>query len=137
MRKAYIIDAKRTPVGKVRGLLSKTRADDLLIHAIQSVLKESDASEEINKKCIGLELDYTFNMEDDPHRYYYRSDHYNFAKNNIPVIFYFNGVHEDYHKTTDTIEKIDFDKIEKITRFVFLTAWELANREERIKLNFK
>ena len=92
-------------------------------------------SEEINKKHIGLELDYTYNTEDDPHRYYYRSDHYNFAKNNIPVIFYFNGVHEDYHKTTDTIEKIDFNKIEKITRFVFLTAWELANREERIKLN--
>ena len=92
-------------------------------------------SEKINKKHIGLELDYTYNTEDDPHRYYYRSDHYNFAKNNIPVIFYFNGVHEDYHKTTDTIEKIDFNKIEKITRFVFLTAWELANREERIKLN--
>jgi hypothetical protein len=92
-------------------------------------------SEEINKKHIGLELDYTYNNDDDPHRYYYRSDHYNFAKNNIPVIFYFNGVHEDYHKTTDTIEKIDFNKIEKITRFVFLTAWELANREERIKLN--
>ena len=49
MKKAYIIDAKRTPVGKVRGLLSKTRADDLLIHAIQSVLKSSDAKEEINK----------------------------------------------------------------------------------------
>ena len=92
-------------------------------------------SEEINKKYIGLELDYTYNTDDDPHRYYYRSDHYNFAKNNIPVIFYFNGVHEDYHKTTDTIEKIDFNKIEKITRFVFLTAWELANREERIRLN--
>ena len=92
-------------------------------------------SEEINKKYIGLELDYTYNTDDDPHRYYYRSDHYNFAKNNIPVIFYFNGVHEDYHKTTDTIEKIDFNKIEKITRFVFLTAWELANKEERIKLN--
>ena len=92
-------------------------------------------SEEINKKHIGLELDYTYNTDDDPHRYYYRSDHYNFAKNNIPVIFYFNGVHEDYHKITDTIEKIDFNKIKKITRFVFLTAWELANREERIKLN--
>ena len=92
-------------------------------------------SEEINKKHIGLELDYTYNTDDDPHRYYYRSDHYNFAKNNIPVIFYFNGVHEDYHKTTDTIEKIDFNKIEKITRLVFLTAWELANKEERIKLN--
>ena len=91
-----------------------------------------DISEEVNEKHIGLNLDYTFNEEDDPNRYYYRSDHYNFAKNNIPVIFYFNGVHEDYHKTTDTIEKIDFQKIENITRLVFLTAWELANRDERI-----
>lgn len=94
-----------------------------------------DISEQINDKHIGLELDYTFNAEDDPNRYYYRSDHYNFAKNNIPVIFYFNGVHEDYHKVTDTVEKIDFNKIQTITRLVFLTAWELANRDERIQLN--
>ena len=91
-------------------------------------------SEEINLKHIGLDLDYRFNKEDDPNRYYYRSDHYNFAKNNIPVIFYFNGVHEDYHKTSDTIEKIDFNKIERITKLIFLTAWELANRDQRIKL---
>ena len=92
-------------------------------------------SEEVNKKHINLELDYTFNSEEDPNRYYYRSDHYNFAKNNIPVIFYFNGIHEDYHKATDTIEKIDFDKIRKIARFIFLTAWEVVNREERIVLD--
>ena len=89
-------------------------------------------SEEVNKKYINLKLDYTFNAKDDPNRYYYRSDHYNFAKNNIPVIFYFNGIHEDYHKTTDTIEKIDFDKIQKITRLIFLTAWEIVNRDQRI-----
>jgi|TARA_B100000959_G_scaffold214384_1_gene225661 hypothetical protein len=94
-----------------------------------------DISEQVNKKYIRLNLDYKFNEEDDPNRYYYRSDHYNFAKNNIPVIFYFNGVHEDYHKTTDTVEKIDFKKTETITRLVFLTAWELANREERIVLD--
>jgi len=91
-----------------------------------------DISETVNEKHIGLNLDYTFNEEDDPNRYYYRSDHYNFAKNNIPVIFYFNGVHEDYHKASDTVDKIDFKKIETITRLVFLTAWELANRDERI-----
>ncbi len=89
-------------------------------------------SEEVNKKHVGLRLDYTFNSEDDPNRYYYRSDHYNFAKNNIPVIFYFNGIHEDYHKPTDTIEKLDFNKIKKISQLVFLTAWEIANREERL-----
>ena len=53
-------------------------------------------------------------------------------KNNIPVIFYFNGIHEDYHKPTDTIEKINFDKIKKITKLIFLTAWEIVNRDERI-----
>ena len=92
-------------------------------------------SEEVNNKYINLRLDYTYNEKDDPNRYYYRSDHYNFAKNNIPVIFYFNGVHKDYHQPTDTAEKINFEKIEKISRYIFLTAWELANRDERPKLD--
>ena len=93
-----------------------------------------DLNEKINSEYIGIDLDYRFNDKDDPNRYYYRSDHYNFAKNNIPVIFYFNGVHEDYHKPSDTIEKLDFDKINTITRLIFLTAWEIANRDDRIKL---
>mgnify|MGYP001299521291 CR=1 FL=1 len=88
-------------------------------------------SEEVNRENFNIELDYTFNDKDDPNRYYYRSDHYNFAKNNIPVIFYFNGTHEDYHKPTDTRDKIDFEKLQKISRLIFLTAWELANRNER------
>jgi len=94
-----------------------------------------DISEAVNDKYINLELDYKYNEEDDPNRYYYRSDHYNFAKNNIPVIFYFNGVHADYHKPSDTIDKIYFPKVQKISRYIFLTAWELANRDERPKLN--
>ena len=92
-------------------------------------------NENCNANYVNLKLDYTFNREDDPNRYYYRSDHYNFAKHNIPVIFYFNGVHEDYHQETDEVNKINFQKMEKITRLVFFTAWELANRNERIKLN--
>jgi hypothetical protein len=92
-------------------------------------------SEDVNKQHFNLELDYKFNEEDDPNRYYYRSDHYNFAKNNIPVIFYFNGIHADYHKTSDTVDKIHFKKIQKISRYIFLTAWELANRDERPKLD--
>ena len=92
-------------------------------------------NEECNTKYVNLKLDYTYNKEDDPNRYYYRSDHYNFAKNNIPVIFYFNGVHEDYHQETDEVEKINFNKMEKITRLIFFTAWELANRNDRIKVD--
>lgn len=94
-----------------------------------------DISEKANAEYTGLKLDYKFDDPNDPNRFYYRSDHYNFAKNNIPVIFYFNGVHEDYHKITDTPDKINYDKIQKITRLVFFTAWELANRNDRIKLN--
>ena len=89
-------------------------------------------SEDANANYTQLELDYTFNAPDDPNRFYYRSDHYNFAKNNIPVIFYFSGVHEDYHQPTDTPDKILYDKTEKIGRLIFHTTWELANRAERI-----
>ncbi|WP_203296682.1 M28 family metallopeptidase [Luteirhabdus pelagi] len=91
-----------------------------------------DVSEAVNEKYVNLELDYTYNDENDPNRFYYRSDHYNFAKNNIPVIFYFNGVHEDYHKPTDTPDKIEYDLLAKRTQLIFQTAWEIANREGRI-----
>jgi len=93
-----------------------------------------EISEEVNKATVNIDLDYTYNARDDPNRFYSRSDHYNFAKNNIPVIFYFNGTHDDYHKPTDTVEKIEFDLMETRARLIFATAWELANREERIKL---
>ena len=89
-------------------------------------------SEEANTTYTHLDLDYKFNAPDDPNRFYYRSDHYNFAKNKIPVIFYFNGTHADYHQATDTVDKILFAKMEKITRLVFFTAWDLANRDKRI-----
>lgn len=89
-------------------------------------------SELTNNKYFQLKLDYTYNKIDDPNQFYYRSDHYNFAKHNIPVIFYFNGVHADYHRPTDTPDKIRYTLLEKRTRFIFCTAWELANRENRI-----
>ncbi|QSS97224.1 M28 family metallopeptidase [Psychroflexus sp. ALD_RP9] len=88
-------------------------------------------SEKANKKFTNLDLDYKFNAKNDPNRFYYRSDHYNFAKYDIPIIFYFNGVHEDYHRSTDTAEKIEYDLLAKRTKLIFHTAWELANRENR------
>ena len=92
-------------------------------------------NENANSKYVKLKLDYQYNREDDPNRFYYRSDHYNFAKNNIPIIFYFNGVHDDYHKPTDTKEKVIFSKIEKISKLVFHTAWDVSSKKERLKLN--
>ena len=89
-------------------------------------------SEKANMRHVGLELDYTFNAPDDPNRFYYRSDHYNFAKHNIPVIFYFSGVHEDYHAPGDDFEKIMYNKTAKVARLVFHTAWDLVNRDKKI-----
>ena len=94
-----------------------------------------ETSEEVNYKTVNLELDYRFNAWDDPNRFYERSDHWHFAKNNIPVIFYFSGTHEDYHQPTDTAEKIRYDLLTKRTRLIFHTAWEIANMDERIEVD--
>ncbi len=83
------------------------------------------------KNFPNLELDYLYNGKDHPDRFYYRSDHYNFAKNNIPVIFYFNGTHADYHKPTDTPDKIDYEMMAQRVQLIFTTAWELANIDKR------
>lgn len=91
-----------------------------------------EVSEAVNSEFTNIELDYTFNDDNDPNRFYYRSDHYNFAKNNIPIIFYFNGTHDDYHRATDTPDKIQYDLLENRTRLIFYTAWELANRDKAV-----
>ncbi len=90
-----------------------------------------EISEATNEKYVQLELDYKYNAKDDPNRFYYRSDHYNFAKFDIPVIFYFNGTHDDYHQHTDTPDKINYELLAKRAKLIFYTAWEIANRDKR------
>ena len=112
--------------------------DDRYVYLIGSDKLSSelhDISENANSTYTNLALDYTFNAPDDPNRFYYRSDHYNFAKNNIPVIFYFSGVHEDYHRPGDDPEKIHYDKTAEIGQLVFYTAWQLTNQTKRIEVD--
>ncbi|PJJ48660.1 peptidase M28-like protein [Hymenobacter chitinivorans DSM 11115] len=92
-------------------------------------------SEATNAQYSHLGLDYTYNDPNDPEQLYYRSDHYNFARHRIPIIFYTSGLHADYHKATDDVDKIEFDRLAERTQLVFFTAWELANREKRPSLN--
>ena len=96
-----------------------------------------EIAETVNKEHFGLKLDYTFNKENDPNRFYHRSDHYNFAQNGVPVIFYFNGEHADYHRPTDTPEKINYELLKLRTDYIFYTAWELANRSKRVAVDPK
>ena len=83
----------------------------------------------MNRHYSRYDLDYTFDAEDDPNRFYYRSDHYNFAKSGIPSVFFFSGVHEDYHGPGDTPDKLDYEKMATVGRHAFLIAWNLANRD--------
>ncbi|WP_222101971.1 M28 family peptidase [Fluviicola chungangensis] len=112
--------------------------DTNYIYIIGSNMLSDDlhnANERANTKYTQLKLDYKFNSLSDPNQFYYRSDHYNFAKHDIPVIFYFSGVHEDYHQPTDDVEKIIFPKVEKVARLVFFVAWEIADASKRLTLN--
>ncbi|OCX50885.1 hypothetical protein BEL04_19365 [Mucilaginibacter sp. PPCGB 2223] len=104
------------------------------VYVIGSSMLSSDLhkiNEDANNKYTKLDLDYKYDDLKDPNRYYYRSDHYNFAKHNVPIIFYFNGVHADYHRATDEIGKINFPLLAKRAQLVFYTGWELANRDKR------
>ena len=130
-----LVDLNIDMVGRID---SKHETDKKYVYLIGSDRLSADLhklSEETNKKFTHLKLDYTYNEQNDPYQYYTRSDHFNFANQNIPVIFYFNGTHADYHKVTDTADKIDFDLLSLRAQLVFDTAWEIANRETRLILD--
>lgn len=90
-------------------------------------------SDRVNTMYSKMKMDRKYNDPKDPNRFYYRSDHYNFAQRGVPILFYFNGVHADYHRPTDTPDKINYKLMEKRARLVFHTAWEIANRDEMLK----
>jgi hypothetical protein len=104
------------------------------IYIIGSDMLSSDlnaAGINANNQYLKMNLDMKYNNRTDPNQFYYRSDHYNFAKHGIPVIFYFNGVHEDYHQPGDEVSKINFDLLARRAQLVYFTAWDLANRPHR------
>ncbi len=91
--------------------------------------------EDVNKGYLNLTYDYRYDDPNDPNRFFFRSDHYNYARKGVPIVFFFDGEHEDYHKPGDSVDKIDFDKMEKVARTIYLTLWEVANRPARVKVD--
>ena len=89
-------------------------------------------NEGVNNLYTKLEFDYKYDDPNDEERIYYRSDHYNFARKGVPILFFFDGIHEDYHKTTDTVDKINFDLYTKRVQMIFYTAWVIANKNEML-----
>lgn len=102
---------------------------------LSTVLKA--INEKNNARYTGMTLDYKYDVPNEPNNFYMRSDHYNFAKNNIPIAFFFNGTHADYHKETDEVSKINFALMERRAKLVYYDCWEIANRDERLPVDVK
>jgi hypothetical protein len=94
-----------------------------------------ELTETVNKSFLNLTFNYRYNDPKDPNRFFYRSDHFNYARKGIPIVFFFDGVHEDYHKPGDEPQKIDYDKMEKVARTVYMMLWEVATRPARPKVD--
>ena len=94
-----------------------------------------DIADAVNRSYLRLSFNYRFDTPNDPQHLFERSDQYSYAEKGIPALFYYTGDHEDYHQPSDSIEKIDFQNMEKIARTVFATAFELANRSQRPRVN--
>jgi hypothetical protein len=108
------------------------------IYVIGSKMMSSELgelSETVNKSFLNLNFNYRYDDPTDPNRFFFRSDHYNYARKGVPIIFYFDGVHEDYHQPGDSADKIDYSKMEKVTRTIYMTLWEIANRPVRPKVD--
>jgi hypothetical protein len=121
---------------------TNTRNQDLTgpdsIYLIGSTMMSTELGEivnSVNKSYLNLTFDTRYDDPKDPNRFFYRSDHINYARKGIPIIFFFDGVHEDYHRAGDTADKIDYQKMEKVTRTIYMTTWEIANRPARLKVD--
>ena len=108
------------------------------IYVIGSTMMSTELGEltqTVNKSFLNLTFDLRYDDPADSNRFFFRSDHYNYARKGIPIIFFFDGVHEDYHQLGDSADKIDYEKMEKVTRTVYMMLWEVANRATRLKVD--
>lgn len=130
-----IADINIDMIGRIDYEHNKETKD--FVYVIGSDMLSTDLFNAVKKanEGLGINLDYRYDDPNDPNRFYYRSDHYNFAKHNIPSVFFFNGVHDDYHQPGDTPDKIEYDLLKRRTQLTFNTAWILANAENRPVVN--
>jgi hypothetical protein len=113
-------------------MVGRNAPDSLSVIGAGRISSELDDVVRRQGQAAALHLDYTFDAPDHPERLYYRSDHYNYAQYGIPVVFFFSGLHPDYHQPSDEVDKIDFGKVERAAELVYRVAWEVANRPERL-----
>ena len=130
------VDLNIDMIGRIGNDYKKDKDSVNYVYVIGDDKLSSDLTpitDQVNNTYTKMKLDRKYNDPNDPNRFYFRSDHYNFAEKGVPIIFYFNGVHADYHRPTDTPDKINYPLMAKRTQLVFYTAMEMANREEMLK----
>ncbi len=132
-----VVDINIDMIGRIDDLHPKNGNYIYVIGSDRLSSELHNINEDANERYTKLELDYKYNAKDDPNHFYERSDHYNFAERGIPAIFFFNGTHADYHRPTDTVEKIDFDALAKRAQLAFYTAWDIANRPSKLVVDGK
>jgi hypothetical protein len=94
-----------------------------------------ELSDRINQSYLNINYNFKYDDPKDPNQFFFRSDHYNYARRGVPIIFFFDGEHVDYHRPGDEVSKIDFQKMERVARTIFLTGWEVANLPARPKVD--
>lgn len=134
--KHTMVDLNMDMLGRID---PKHAGDSLYLYTIGSDFLSADLrqiSEAVAHTYTDIDLDYTYNSTDDPNRFFYRSDQYSFARNDIPVILYFDGIYADYHQPTDVVDKIDFPLLAGRTQLIFHTLWILANQDASIHADY-
>lgn len=132
-----VVDLNIDMIGRVDDLHQNDKNYLYLIGSDRLSKELHYLSEKVNKSFCNINLDYRYNAEREANNYYSRSDHYNFASKGIPVIFYFNGEHKDYHQPSDTPDKIEYTLLENRAKLIFATTWQIANQKHRLVVDTK
>jgi hypothetical protein len=132
-----VVDLNMDMIGRVKGIADTTKETPMSGPNSVFVITDNQSKEllkiadEADKKSI-LDFDYSLSGRNHPLMLFARSDHYNFVRNDIPVLFFTTGLHTDYHTPGDIIDKLDFRKMELITRTVFEIGFKIADKKTRL-----
>ncbi|MBN1224202.1 MAG: M28 family peptidase [Candidatus Aminicenantes bacterium] len=137
----HFVENSPVPVGKMSAeinmdMISRNDPNGIYLIGSDMISTELDAAfHKMNDRYTKLKIDYTYNTKTHPERWYYRSDHLPYAQVGVPAVWVFCGATEDYHQPTDTFERADLSKMEKVTRLVYLTGYEIGNMKDLLKLD--
>jgi hypothetical protein len=132
-----VTDLNLDMIGRVKGVADTTEEKRMTGKSGVFVITDNQSKElvsiadEVDKRS-PIDIDYSLSGRNGPQQLFSRSDQYNFAKKDIPVLFFTTGEHTDYHKPGDVAEKIDYEKMELITKMVYEIGYTVANNKTRL-----